>query len=96
MVCLDEKVNAGLAGSAVAAGGVGMITSTATGPGFFAVAAGWVVACATYGVTLGRLAQCLAQAGYPEMAANISARADAIMREIEEFKAWARSVGADL
>jgi len=96
MACLDEKIAAGLAGTGVAAGGVGLIASTATGPAFFAAALGWLGACAAYGVALGKLALCLAANGQPEMAALIRQKADAIENEIEQFREWARSLGANL
>jgi hypothetical protein len=96
MVCLDEKIGAGIAGTAVAGSGVGLIASTATGPGFFAVAVGWLGACAAYGFALGKLANCLEANGQPEMANYIRAKVNAIMREIDDFKAWATSIGAQI
>ena len=94
MPCLTEKLTAGIAGTSVAAGGVALIASTATGPGFFAAAVGWLAACAAYGVALGKVALCLAENGQPEMAAVVREKANAIEREIEKFRVFARSVGA--
>jgi hypothetical protein len=96
VVCLDEKLTAGLAGTAVGAGGIGLIASTATGPAFFAAVAGWIGACTAYGIALGKLALCLESNEHPEMAATIREKSDAILREVEEFKSWARSIGASL
>jgi hypothetical protein len=94
MACLTEKVAAGIAGTAVAGGGIALIASTTTGPGFFGAAVGWLAACGGYGVALGNLALCLAANGEPELAATVRETANAIMQEIEDFKEWARSVGA--
>lgn len=94
MACLEEKVTAGVSGAAVAGAGAGLIGSTATGPGFFAVAVGWLVACANFGLQLGKLAVCLENNGQPEMANVIRQKADAIEREIDDFKAWGQSLGA--
>jgi len=96
MVCMTEKLTAGVAGSAVLASGAGLIASTATGPAFFAVAVGWLTTCAGYGIALGKVALCLEVSGHPEMAQTIREKADAIMREIEAFKEFARSVGASM
>lgn len=96
MPCLTEKLTAGIAGTAIAAGGVALIASTATGPAFFAAAVGWLAACAGYGVALGKVALCLAENGQPEMAALIREKANAIEREIEQFKIFARSVGVNI
>jgi|EndMetStandDraft_5_1072996.scaffolds.fasta_scaffold13838_5 hypothetical protein len=96
MACLTEKATAGVAGTAVAGGGIALIASTATGPGFFGAAVAWLAACAGYGVALGNLALCLAANGQPEMAATIREKANAIMREIDDFRDWARSIGAAL
>src|SRR5688572_19347255 len=96
MACLTEKTTAGIAGAAVAGGGIALIASTATGPGFFGAAVAWLGACAGYGLALGKLALCLAANGQPEMAATIREKANAIMGEIDDFKDWARSVGAAL
>ncbi|WPB58345.1 hypothetical protein [Xylophilus sp. GOD-11R] len=94
MACLDEKLTAGLAGTAVAAGGVGLIASTATGPAFFAAAVGWLTACAGYGASLAKYAACLAANGQPEFANAVREKAAAIEREIDAFRQWARSIGA--
>jgi hypothetical protein len=96
VVCLDEKLTAGLTGTAVGAGGIGLIASTATGPAFFAAAVAWIGACAAYGIALGKLVLCLESNGHPEMAATIREKSDAILREVEEFKTWAHSIGASL
>ncbi len=96
MPCFDEKVTAGLAGAATTAVTIGVSASTATGPAFFAAAAGWLVACAGFANTLFKLILCLEANGQPEIAALIRSKADAIMREIDDFKAWARSLGASL
>ena len=96
MACMTQKMTAGVAGAAVAGGGIALIASTATGPGFFGAAVGWLGACAGYGLALGNLALCLAENGQPEMAATIRAKASAIMQEIDDFRDFARSVGAAL
>lgn len=96
MACFDEKVTAGLAGAGTTAVTIGMSASTATGPAFFAAAAGWLVACVGFANTLFKLILCLEANGQPEIAAVIRSKADAIMREVEAFRAWARSIGADL
>jgi hypothetical protein len=96
MSCMNEKLTAGIAGAAVTGGGIGLIASTATGPGFFGAAVAWLAACAGYGLALGNLALCLERNGQPEMAQKIREKSAAIMGEIEEFKAFARSVGAPL
>jgi hypothetical protein len=96
MACLTEKLTASVAGTAVAGGGIALIASTATGPGFFGAAVGWLATCAGYGVALGNLALCLAANGQPEMADTVREKANAIMREIDDFKDWARSLGAPL
>lgn len=96
MACFEEKTTAGVVGTAVAAGGLGLTVSTATGPGFFAAAVGWLAGCASFGSALGKLALCLEANGQPEMATIIRAKADAIAKEINDFQAWARSIGANL
>lgn len=96
MVCLDQKIGAGLAGTTVGTGGIALIASTATGPAFFAAAVAWLGACAAYGFALAKLALCLESNGHPEMAATIREKSDAILQEIEQFKTWARSIGAPL
>lgn len=96
MACIAEKIAAGAAGAAVTGSGIGLVASTATGPGFFGAALGWLGTCAGYGLALGKLALCLEANGFPEYANIIRAKADAIMNEIEQFKAWARSLGANL
>lgn len=96
MACLTEKLTAGAAGTAVAGGGIALIASTATGPGFFGAAVGWLAACAGYGVALGKLALCLEANGQSDMAATIREKASAIMQQIDDFKEFARSVGAPL
>ncbi|MBF9130116.1 hypothetical protein I0C86_14285 [Plantactinospora sp. S1510] len=90
---MSEKLTAGIAGAAVAAGGIGLIASTATGPAFFATAVGWITACAGYGVALGNLALCLETNGYAEMAQFLREKSNSIMQEIEAFREFARSVG---
>ena len=45
---------------------------------------------------LGNLALCLAANGQPEMAATIREKANAILREIDDFRDWTQSVGAAL
>lgn len=85
MACLDEKVAAGLLGTAVAAGGVGLPASTATGPAFFAAAVGWLVVVANFGIALGKLAACMTAAGQLEVAALIREKANAIEQEVENF-----------
>ncbi|WP_380156206.1 hypothetical protein [Kineococcus sp. R86509] len=93
---MDEKITAGLAGTGVTAGGIGLIASTATGPGFFAAAAGWLVAVAGYGVALAKLVVCLELNGQPEMAQVIREKVQALEREIQAFKDWAVSLGVPL
>lgn len=95
MACYDEKFTAGTVGVGVAAGGVALTASTATGPAFFAAAVAWLAACASFGNALGKLALCLEANGQPEMAALIRGKAEAIAREIDDFKGWARSLGAN-
>lgn len=93
MACLEEKVTAGISGAAVVGAGASLIGSTATGPAFFGVAVGWLAACANFGLQLHRLSVCLENNGQPEMASVIREKGDAIEREIDEFKAWAQSLG---
>lgn len=96
MACFNEKFTAGVAGSAFGGAGVGLVASTATGPAFFAAAVGWLVVCAKFGESLGKLALCLEANGQFEAAAIIRAKVDAILQEIEDFRTWGRSVGAPL
>jgi len=96
MACLDEKITAGVAAGVVATGGAALIASTATGPAFFAAAAGWVVACGGFIFALGKLAFCLEQNGEPEMARMITEKANQMDAEINRIKAWAASLGATL
>lgn len=96
MPCLDEKITAGLAGAAITAGGAGLIASTATGPAFFAAAAGWITAAAGFVYTLAKLAVCLDQNGEPEMARIITEKCNQMDAEITRFKNWAMSIGASL
>ena len=95
MACMREKLNAGIAGAGVAGGGVALVASTATGPAFFGAAVAWLAGCAGFGALLGDLALCLEQNGQPEYARTIREKADAIAHEVEAFKQWAVSVGAN-
>ena len=96
MACFDEKFTAGIAGATATGAGVGLTASTVTGPAFFAIAVGWLVACANFANSLSKLVLCLEANGQPEIAALIRAQVDAIMREIDGFQAWGRSVGAPI
>ena len=96
MPCLTEKLSAGIAGAGVAAGGVGLIQSSATGPAFFIAVVGWLASAASYLVALNGVADCLERNGHPEMAMLIREKRAAIEREIADFSEWARSLGAQL
>lgn len=96
MSCLDEKITAGLAGAGVAAGGVALIASTATGPAFFAAAGAWITAAAGFVYTLAKLAVCLEQNGEPDMARMITEKCDQMDAEITRIKEWAISLGTAL
>ena len=96
MACDDEKQSAILAGAAVTVTGTGLIFSTATGPGFAAVAAGFILACANYGRALGKWGICLEANGQSGAARELLAKADQINQEIDKFIAWAKSKGIDL
>jgi hypothetical protein len=96
MACLDEKITAGLTGAGVTATDTALILSTATGPGFFAAATGWIVAVAGFVFSLARLAVCLDQNGQPEMAKIITEKANQMDAEVTRIKEWALSLGATL
>lgn len=93
MACIDEKLTAAATGVGVAGGGIALVASTATGPAFFGAAVAWTAACFGFGLLLGKLAVCLENNGQPEAARLIRQKADAILAEVEAFKAWARSIG---